>query len=238
MSSADLAPLPRSPGAALDVDGDRPLSAALVAEVQAFCDLVEDAPDGTAAVIRLTGTEAARHWPGAVGIDLVSRWEKALRRLERAPAAKIAIAAGLCGGPALEVLLACDYRIGAPGARFEFPVRDGGVWAGMAVHRLVAQSGGAVARRMVLFGAALPAREALAAGLLDEIAEDPERAAALLAEPVGRLASGELAIRRRLVHDAAVTGFEEALGMHLAACERVLSRTAARGRGGVPELFP
>ncbi|GAA2727335.1 enoyl-CoA-hydratase DpgB [Actinocorallia aurantiaca] len=238
MSSADLAPLPLSPCAALDVDGDRPLSAALVAEVHAFCDLVEDAPDGTAAVVRLSGTESSRLWPGPVGIDLVSRWEKALRRLERAPAARIAIASGLCGGPALEVLLTCDHRIGAPGVRFEFPVRDGGVWAGMAVHRLVAQSGGAVARRMVLFGAALPAERALADGLLDEIVEDPEQAAALLAGSIGRLASGELAIRRRLVHDAAVTGFEEALGMHLAACERTLSRTAARGRGGVPGMLP
>ena len=136
---------------------------------------------------------------------------------------------GGCGGAALEVLLTCDYRIGAADARLEFPARNGGVWAGMAVHRLVGQLGGAAARRMVLFGAVLSAQRALELGLLDELAPDPHGAAARMAAEAALLEPDELAIRRRLVHDAAVTGFEEALGMHLAACERTLSRL----RGGV-----
>ncbi|WP_106399271.1 enoyl-CoA-hydratase DpgB [Actinocorallia populi] len=228
MSSADL-----SFGAALAVDGGRPLSPALVEEIQAFCDLVEDAPGGTAAVIRLHGAQTPLDWPGAVGVDLVGRWEKALRRLERAPGVKIAVVDGPCHGPALELLLTCDYRIGAPDAMFGFPVRDGGVWAGMAVHRLVSQLGGTAARRMVLFGTSLSAQRALDAGLLDELAPDLDGAAARMAAAAAELEPDELAIRRRLVQDAAVTGFEEALGMHLAACERTLARLRDGAKGQV-----
>ncbi|MFC4535477.1 enoyl-CoA-hydratase DpgB [Sphaerisporangium dianthi] len=230
MSPIDLAPLPQAPGAALRVDSERELSPALIAEIHAFCDQAEDARAGTAAVLRLGGAGTARHWPGAVGIDMVSRWEKALRRLERTQIAKIAIVEGVCGGPAFEVLLTSDYRIGAPDARFEVPVSDDSIWAGMAVHRLVSQFGGAFARRMVLFGAEMSAERALETGLLDEMPADAATSAARVAAAAGRLEQAELAIRRRLVHDAAATSFEDALGMHLAACDRTLVRRSDGAR--------
>jgi isomerase DpgB len=223
MPSINLAPaLPT-----LAVDSARSLSPSLVAELNAFCDRLEDADDPTAAVLHLTGTETARNWPGDagdVGIDLVSRWEKALRRLERTRAVKIAVAEGCCGGPALEVLLTADHRIGAPDVRVEVPVSNGTVWAGMSVHRLTNQLGAARARQLLLFGAQLTAERALAIGLLDESAEDPHAVAADRAAAFGRLAPDELAIRRRLILDACSTGFDEALGMHLAACDRTLRR--------------
>jgi isomerase DpgB len=163
----------------------------------------------------------------------VSRWEKALRRLEQTQAAKIAIAEGICSGPALEVLLTSDYRISEPGLRVDVPVNNDSVWAGMVVHRLVSQFGGTRARQLVLFGAEFSAERALAIGLIDETADDPTAAAVRLAERFSRVAPAELAIRRRLVLDAGVTSFEEALGMHLAACARTLRR-----HGGEPASTP
>ncbi|MFI8288656.1 enoyl-CoA-hydratase DpgB [Streptomyces sp. NPDC085614] len=224
MSSAETAQAP-SPAATIDIDSSRPLSAPLVAEINALCDRLEDSEGGTTAVIRLHGTDTATQWPGAVGIDLVSRWEKALRRLEQTRSAKIVIVEGVCSGPAFEVLLTADLRIGAPGLRIDVPANDGSVWAGMSVHRLTNQLGGTRARRLVLFGAQVSAQRALETGLIDETAKDPAAVAARLAERFGRLVPAELAIRRQLVLDAGVTAFEEALGKHLAACDRTLRRS-------------
>ncbi|MGW7469045.1 enoyl-CoA-hydratase DpgB [Streptomyces xantholiticus] len=223
MNSSGTAPT-SSPDTALGVDSARPLSASLVAEINALCDRVEDSKESAAAVIRLQGTGPAADWPGDVGIDLVSRWEKALRRLERTSAAKIVTVEGVCRGPALEVLLTADYRIGGPGAHIDIPVHNGSVWTGTAVHRLVNQLGGARARRLILFGTELSAERALEIGLLDENTDDPAALAAELAERFGRLVPAEIAIRRELVLDAGVTGFEEMLGRHLAACDRMLRR--------------
>lgn len=220
MSFADIA---------LGVDSAWSLSPSLVAEITGFCDRVEDAGDAATAVVRLHGTGPGEGWPGPVGIDLVTRWEKALRRLERLPVAKIAAVEGVCRGAALEVLLTCDYRIAAPGLRIDVPVHNGSVWAGMVLHRLVAQFGGTRARQLVLFGAELSAERALEIGLVDEIAASPVEAAGRVAGRFAAMAPAELAIRRRLLFDAGVTSFEEALGMHLAACDRELRRA-----GGEP----
>jgi isomerase DpgB len=228
MPSTDLAPALLT----LAVDSARSLDPALIAELNAFCDRLEDAPGPVTAVLHLTGDRSAQSWPGSVGIDQVSRWEKALRRLERAPAVKIAVAERWCGGPALEVLLTADHRVAAPDVLIDVPVRGGSVWAGMLVHRLTNQFGAARARQLLLFGSRLTAERALAIGLVDETAADPMAAAAERAEDFREVLPDELAIRRRLIMDACATGFEEALGMHLAACDRTLRRFDAEAADG------
>nr|QAT18846.1 VemB [Streptomyces sp.] len=224
MSSSDLAQAP-SLDTTLEIDSTRPLCLRLVAQVNDLCDRLEDANGATSAVIRLHGTGPAENWPGDVGIDVVSRWEKALRRLEQGRFAKIVTIEGVCSGPALDVLLTADHRIGTPGMRIAVPVTNDGVWAGMAVHRLTNQLGGLHARRLVLFGAELSEQRALSMGLIDQTTRDAAAVAARLAARFAQLDPAELAIRRQLVNEAGVTPFEEALGKHLAACDRSLRRT-------------
>ncbi|KOX25365.1 MULTISPECIES: enoyl-CoA-hydratase DpgB [Streptomyces] len=226
MSASHFAPSPTATTPhTLDIDGTRPLCPLLIADVNALCDRLEDAGGTTSAVIRLHGTGPAEDWPGDVGIDLVSRWEKALRRLEQGRYPKIVTVEGVCSGPALDVLLTADHRIGTPGLRIAVPVTHDGVWAGMALHRLTHQLGGLHARRLVLFGAELSEQRALAIGLIDQTAKNPAAVAARLARRFARLEPAELAIRRQLVSEAGTTAFEEALGKHLAACDRTLRRT-------------
>ena len=97
----------------------------------------------------------ANRWPRDLTVALVSKWERALRRLERLPAATIAVADGDCGGPALDALLATDYRIASPAVRLIVPVGGRGCLAG---HGPVTGSPGrrvnCAARRAVLFGSA------------------------------------------------------------------------------------
>ena len=107
------------------------------------------------------------------------------------------------------------------------PLADGATWPGMALHRLAQQTAGTAAiRRAVLFGTPLDAAQALALHLVDEVTDDA--ASSVAAELTAVFAGSELAIRRQLLLDGRTAPFEEALGAHLAACDRALRRTTAK----------
>ncbi|MEK8174877.1 hypothetical protein NKH77_54940 [Streptomyces sp. M19] len=55
---------------------------------------------------------------------------------------------------------------------------------------------------------------------------------------MGRISDQELAVRRQLLLEAASVEYDEALGVHLAACDRELRRlrgNTADARGGGPD---
>ncbi|KUJ59735.1 hypothetical protein ACZ90_64800 [Streptomyces albus subsp. albus] len=218
----------------LTIDCSAALTPSLVESVTAACDRAEDAQPGSIVVLQITSGEPrdtpadpGSGWPGDSGVHLVNKWERALRRLERVPAAVIAVAAGPLTGPGLEALLTADYRIGTTDLALSLPVGDGSVWPSMALHRLSQQLGVARARQLALFGTEVPAERALGIGLIDEIAHDEEEvleAVARAAKLAAELTGSEIAIRRRLLLDATTTSFEESLGVHLSACDRTLRR--------------
>ncbi|MER7178196.1 enoyl-CoA-hydratase DpgB [Streptomyces hyaluromycini] len=210
----------------LSIDGRQPISAELAAQVGELCDRVEDIAGRGPVVVHVSGTPAQGRNEGLT-VATVSRWERALRRLERLPATIVGVADAEVGGPALDALLATDYRIATPSVRLTMPVDSGATWPGMALYRLAQQgSNTAAVRRALLFGHPIAAREALALQLVDEVTEDVAGALAAVAELTGVLSGRELAIRRQLMTDAATTSFEEALGVHLAACDRTLRLVA------------
>jgi enoyl-CoA hydratase/carnithine racemase len=86
-------------------------------------------------------------------------------------------------------------------------------------------AGAARARRAVLFGNPIPASEALTLGIADEVTETPDTAVAAAVQRCEGLSGKELALRRQLLLDAMTVSFEDALGPHLAACDRALRRT-------------
>ncbi|QES55711.1 enoyl-CoA hydratase [Streptomyces venezuelae] len=210
----------------LVIDGTEPPSAATVKAVQTVCDAAEDRP-GPGVVTVEVGGAPAEGWTGGLDVMKVSKWERAVRRLERLPRATVAVATGDCGGAALDAFLACDIRVVTPGTRLLVPADGTATWPGMAGYRLVQLAGAARVRRALLFGLPIGAAEAVELGLADELAEDPAQALAAVAELVGGLAGKEIAIRRQLLFDAATTSFEDALGPHLAACDRLLRRPVA-----------
>jgi isomerase DpgB len=213
-------------GLTLRVDGSRPLSAETVSEVGAVCDRAEDGDTSGFVIIYLSGVPVPE-CPGGLSVALVSKWERAMRRLERLPAVTIAVAEGDCGGSALDALLAADYRIIPAGAKLVVPVVAGATWPGMALYRLARQAAGAAqARRAALFGTPIGAAEALAMGLIDEVADNVTSSAEKAMEVAAAAVGAELAIRRQLVLEAPATTFEDALGTHLAACDRALRRAA------------
>ncbi|MFB9393168.1 enoyl-CoA-hydratase DpgB [Streptomyces coeruleoprunus] len=211
----------------LDIDGTRPLTAEAVADVVALCDSAESRGGQGAVVVRVSGAPGELR-PEDPTVGLVSKWERALHRLERLPALTVGVADGDCGGLALDALLATDYRIATGSVRLVPTLAGGGTWPGMALYRLARQGAWAApVRRAALLGAPIGLSDALALHLVDEVSDDPEAAVAATAELTGDISGAELAIRRQLMADATTVGFQEALGAHLAACDRTLRRVAA-----------
>jgi isomerase DpgB len=208
----------------LRVDGNRALSKESVAELAAVCDAAEDGDVHGFVILRVSGAPGPS-WTRDLSVALVSKWERGLRRLERLPAVTIAVADGDCGGIALDALLATDYRIMRARAQLVVPVVAGATWPGMALHRLIRQAAGAApARRAVLFGTPIGAEAAEAIGLIDEVADNATAALEKAMEVAAAAGGAELAIRRQLMLEALTASFEDALGVHLAACDRVLRR--------------
>jgi isomerase DpgB len=217
----------------LEIGGGVALSKSLVATVNEACGRVEeDERKGLTLLVHITGGHPGagdEPWPHETAIHLVNQWERALRRLERLPVLVLAVVDGVCRGPAFDLLLATDYRVATADVSLELVGVAGGAWPGMALYRLVNQVGVGAARRMVVLGTPVTATRAAGLGLVDEVAEDAVARVRAVLQSAGGAHGRELAIRRQLLFEAAATSFEDALGTHLAACDRAL-RLA---RGGV-----
>jgi isomerase DpgB len=209
----------------LRLDGSRPLSAASVEELADLCDRAEDHREAGPVTVHVTGVPFDG-WATGLTVGLVSKWERVVRRFERLSRVTVAVASGDCAGTALDLLLAADVRIVAPGTRLLFSWAGGATWPGMTVYRLTQQAGAAGIRRAVLLGVPIEADRALALNLVDEVSEDLATTLAELAEAAGAMDGAETAIRRQLIFEAGSTTFEDALGAHLAAADRALRREA------------
>ena len=209
----------------LRVDGSRPPAAASVEELADLCDRAEDRREPGPVTVHVTGVPSG-DWAHGLTVGLVSKWERVVRRFERLGRVTVAVAAGDCAGTALDLLLAADVRIVAPGTRLLCSWAGGATWPGMTVYRLTQQAGAAGIRRAVLLGAPIEAGRALALNLVDEVSADPAPALARLAKAAGAVDGAEIAIRRQLIFEAGSTTFEDALGAHLAAADRALRRDA------------
>ncbi len=229
----DLSELPDGLGVMARFDGRQSLPG-LTEAVNAVCARAEDQTERTVVVLSFEPMPAdCRNWPGAVDIQQVNRWERAVRRLEKLPAVSIAMLRGTCGGPALDLLLASDFRVATSDLRLVLPVNDEHVWPGMAVHRLVRHLGASRARQIVLWGTDIPLRRALDLGLVDHVDDDTTEAVRTATVLTGRLSGRELAVRRQLLLEAGSADYEDALGAHLAACDREVRRLRERG-GDLP----
>jgi enoyl-CoA hydratase len=134
-------------------------------------------------------------------------------RLEAHRWPTIAAIDGAALGGGCELALACDLRVASERAFFAQPELSLGILAGAGANWRLAQAvGQQVARRMLYTGERLSAADARAAGLVDELAEEPEAAARALAEKIARqswraLELTKLALRS---HRPATTTFDVA----------------------------
>jgi isomerase DpgB len=207
----------------LEMDGTATLSTTLVQLLNDALNKAEDVGETALLLVEVIGSgdpAMSHRWPGEANIQAVNKWERALRRIERAASSTVVLAQKNCSGLALELLLVADRRL----ARSDLRIRMAApaTWPGMAMYRLVNQIGYARSRKLMLFGAELGVELARELDLVDEIVGHSDIETAATASLLEFARAGDVALRRRLLQDSLSCSFDEALGVHLAACDRAL----------------
>ncbi|MBT1672832.1 hypothetical protein KK106_08260 [Curtobacterium flaccumfaciens pv. flaccumfaciens] len=170
---------------------------------------------------------ASRAWPTAADVRLVTRWEKLLAKIRSSTVMHLHVVEGQVTGPALDLFMAADVRIASPSAEIFLPMNDGNVWPGIGIHHLAREVGGHAASRAVLWQASLSLSSGDLSSLVDFVSESPWEMAAQVSANLSVLDAAELQLRRNLLADAQQMTFSQAVGVHLASCERELRRMRA-----------
>ncbi len=112
-------------------------------------------------------------WPVAEVKAHVRRQRECLIRLRHAPVFHVGVVHGLALGWGTEFMIACDWRIATPGARFALPETGLGILPGAGgAAELAAIVGPNHALRLGMTGEPVDAAEAHRIGLVDELAAD------------------------------------------------------------------
>jgi enoyl-CoA hydratase/carnithine racemase len=116
--------------------------------------------------------------PAAQAFEFSRQGQALMLAIDQFPVPVIAVIRGYCMGGGMDLALACDYRIAAPDAVFGHRGASLGVMTGWGgTQRLPRLIGKARAMQMFLLAEMVKAEEALRIGLVNEIADDPVRAA-------------------------------------------------------------
>lgn len=222
----------------IEIDGAGLLTRGLVDQIGGALDRLEDMGPHAMALFHVRGsagqTECA--WPGPVGVESVNKWERALSRVEAVHATTITFVEGWCSGVALELLLVSDRRLASPDFSMRCLGFGGDLWPGMGLYRLSRQIGESRARQFFLDAAEVSAARCLKLDIVDEIVTDCGNGTPLTAHVLRYATFEDLPVWRRLLHESTSTAFSEALGAHLAACDRVLRRVTPCGSTRGPRV--
>jgi 2-oxoglutaroyl-CoA hydrolase len=131
----------------------------------------------------------------------VSRLAENVAAPERCRKPVIAALEGYVFGVGLELALACDFRLAAPGVQLALPEATIGMIPGSGgTQRLARLIGLGRAKDVVMRGRRIEAGEALALGLVTEVAEDLDGAVSGLCDELRRLSPLALAMTKRLLN--------------------------------------
>ena len=140
---------------------------------------------GSAKAMILIGT--GRVFSAGADLDAVAElktsplWEELSAAIAALPGLTIAALNGTLAGGACGMALACDLRVATPSAKVFYPVMKLGVLQHPSdPARLIAIAGLSRAKLILLAGTKMTAQDALACGLIDQIADDPLAAATSL----------------------------------------------------------
>ncbi len=134
------------------------------------------------------------------------RGQEILATIGRTAPVTIAAIEGYCLGGGLDVALSCDLRYASPRSTFQHPGTSRGLitgWGG--TQRLPRLTGLDAARRMLITGEQIEARQALDLGLINGIQDNPLGYACHLAERISKQFDGEQLKRIKLCLEKALT---------------------------------
>ncbi|HSE96963.1 MAG TPA: enoyl-CoA hydratase/isomerase family protein [Blastocatellia bacterium] len=121
-----------------------------------------------------TGIDLRSLAVGDIKIGWFQSWEAAMHRIEMLRPITIARMHGYAIGGGLQVALACDLRVASEDTQMGLPAVLEALIPGLGTHRLPRYIGLGRARRMILTGELISAREGLEIGLVDWVFPDNE----------------------------------------------------------------
>jgi isomerase DpgB len=213
------------------IDGTEALSGELTQQLSDAADQAEDSGTNSTLFLRLAGDancSVEQHWPGCTDIQAVNRWERLLRRMERSDSTIVLLAERTCSALAFELLAIADYRLACHDFRVSRSVPGTDIWPSLALYRLSRQIGEVQTRKLFLTMAEVTAEECQRLNVVDEVVEGFEDAVLSVDQFLKHAPLDDFPVRRRLMQDSLSMYFDDALGLHLAACDRALRRTSDR----------
>ena len=121
-----------------------------------------------------TGIDLRSLATGEIKIGWFQSWEAAMHRIEMLKPITIARMHGYAIGGGLQVALACDLRVASEDTKMGLPAVLEALIPGLGTHRLPRYIGVGRARRMILTGELVSAREGLEMGLVDWVFPENE----------------------------------------------------------------
>jgi isomerase DpgB len=213
----------------ISVNGAALLSSTLTDDIAHAFEHAEDLGPSTIALIHVVGClqpSGLKTWPGPVDLQTVNKWERVLRRIERAELTTLAVLEHHCTRLALELLLVVDRRIASKSFSMTGKEPEVDIWPSMALYRLGRQLGESRARQFVLDSTTLTAERGVDLGIIDIVSRDVGPSLQqTFTQFLQHAPPRDYPISRRLLHDCVAPSFEEMLGSHLAACDRALRRS-------------
>lgn len=151
--------------------------------------------------------------------SLSAMGNRVLLKLSRFPAPTIAVIQGFALGGGMEIMLACDLRIGTPNAKMGLPEVGLGIMPGYGgTQRLARLIGPGRAKELVFTGKNIDAETAFNMGILNQVAPEEELESVLKEWTVKLLANAPIgqATAKRVMDQGLETTLEEGLKLEAA----------------------
>jgi cyclohexa-1,5-dienecarbonyl-CoA hydratase len=146
-----------------------------------------------------TGVDIAAHAPQSVR-NMLTAFHGVLRAVVATKKITIAEVRRHCLGGGAEIALLCDVVYASPDSVWGFPEIKLGCFPPVASVALASIVGQKLAAEMVLTGRTLTGPEALAAGLVNGIAEDPETLVTECVSRVAQLSPAAIAMAKKAIY--------------------------------------
>jgi isomerase DpgB len=211
----------------LTLEDPREISLEFVEELTMALERAEDLTAPTVLLLSVIGQQtstAVSIWPGRIQVSHINKWERLLRRIERTDVITIVSVVGRCSWLILELLLVSDRRLGARNLLISSSQVRQEVWPSMAVYRLSRQIGERATCKLLLMSKDIDLDTAIRFNVVDDQLSEAISEIDSLREYLRSAPIRDFAVRRRLIHDSLSLSYDEALGIHLAACDRILRR--------------
>lgn len=143
-----------------------------------------------------TGVDIAAHTPDKVR-DMLALFHSVIRSVVSNSKLTIASVRRHCLGGGAELALVCDIIYASPDSLWGFPEIKLACYPPVASVALSAIVGQKLAAEMVLTGLTLSGQEAMAAGLVNGIADDPETLVAECVQRVSQLSPAALTVAKK-----------------------------------------